>query len=375
MGFAGSGQAGVPKPRSQAGKFNPPIGEEVPMRSRSAALPGLGTTFSGGLPGGISSALSEICPIQGDFYFIFYYLTVPSDHSRRVYQGVRVKHTVKDLLAEKRSRQTSGPFKYNTGTNSSQPSPYVQMSGAQVIPSYYGVRRPYLSDSDLPHCHSSKQYSADVYSPSMGSKSFGCDAPAISGYPHLFDPYIAETFGDFRAPTFPSGPSSIFTPQPLTPLIPPYPNEASHFLLRDSWESVQENGSQSETICDLQQMQTSPNDCPSQHHGNHALPDTDSASPAQYKSAGRNSNGPGPSSQPYSLYPLDEMHFGPGYPSTSAYGCAPFMTVTSELAAKSLHLTSEDSSDTPAPSMLDMSPWAKEEAGTSWPLYEVRRSY
>lgn len=29
--------------------------------------------------------------------------------SKRVYQGVRVKHTVKDLLAEKRSRQTNGP--------------------------------------------------------------------------------------------------------------------------------------------------------------------------------------------------------------------------------------------------------------------------
>lgn len=34
-------------------------------------------------------------------------MSVP-DYSKRVYQGVRVKHTVKDLLAEKRSRQTSG---------------------------------------------------------------------------------------------------------------------------------------------------------------------------------------------------------------------------------------------------------------------------
>lgn len=30
------------------------------------------------------------------------------DFSKRVYQGVRVKHTVKDLLAEKRSQQTNG---------------------------------------------------------------------------------------------------------------------------------------------------------------------------------------------------------------------------------------------------------------------------
>ncbi|KAK1786367.1 hypothetical protein P4O66_017601 [Electrophorus voltai] len=33
----------------------------------------------------------------------------PPEYSKRVYQGVRVKHTVKDLLAEKRSRQTGVP--------------------------------------------------------------------------------------------------------------------------------------------------------------------------------------------------------------------------------------------------------------------------
>lgn len=36
--------------------------------------------------------------------------SVPADFGKRVYQGVRVKHTVKDLLAEKRSRQSSGSF-------------------------------------------------------------------------------------------------------------------------------------------------------------------------------------------------------------------------------------------------------------------------
>lgn len=35
------------------------------------------------------------------------FASVSGDFSKRVYQGVRVKHTVKDLLAEKRSRQTS----------------------------------------------------------------------------------------------------------------------------------------------------------------------------------------------------------------------------------------------------------------------------
>lgn len=46
-------------------------------------------------------------------------LSFSPDYSKRVYQGVRVKHTVKDLLAEKRSRQTSGP-RYSVSTISSK---------------------------------------------------------------------------------------------------------------------------------------------------------------------------------------------------------------------------------------------------------------
>lgn len=52
-------------------------------------------------------------------FFIFFLLCL--DYSKRVYQGVRVKHTVKDLLAEKRSRQTNGP-RYSVSTTSSKPS-------------------------------------------------------------------------------------------------------------------------------------------------------------------------------------------------------------------------------------------------------------
>ncbi|XP_072094938.1 POU domain class 2-associating factor 2 [Mobula birostris] len=300
---------------------------------------------------------------------------VPSEHSKRVYQGVRVKHTVKDLLAEKRSRQSNVPFKYNTGTNSSQSSAYVQMPGSHVIPSYYGVRRPYLSDSDLPHCPSSKHYSADVYSSSLSSKSFGCEPPAVTGYQHLLDPYITETFGDYRTPTFPSATSSIFAPQPLAPLIPPFPNESPHFLLRDSWDSVQENVNHGSAICDtLQQMQATAANCQSQHHGNHSMPDTESASSSQYKNVARNSGEPSQSSQ-LPLHPMEEMHFSSGYPVTSAYGCAPFMTVSSELATKTIHLSSEESADTTPSSLIDMSSWAKEDGSTGWPLYEVRRTY
>lgn len=41
--------------------------------------------------------------------FLVLYTIFFAEYSKRVYQGVRVKHTVKDLLAEKRSRETSGP--------------------------------------------------------------------------------------------------------------------------------------------------------------------------------------------------------------------------------------------------------------------------
>ncbi|XP_038635813.1 uncharacterized protein C11orf53 homolog [Scyliorhinus canicula] len=302
--------------------------------------------------------------------------TVHTEHSKRVYQGVRVKHTVKDLLAEKRSRQTNVSFKYNTGTNSSQTPAYVQMSGSHVIPSYYGVRRPYLSDLELSHCQSSKQYTADVYSSSLGGKSLGCDPPGISGYQSLFDPYLPEPFGDYRASTFSSGANSIFTPQVPPPLIPSFPNESAHFLLRDSWDSVPDSINQGEAICNsLQQMQASVTNCHASHDSSHSLPGPDSTSPPQYRHTNRNNSMSSQGPQPYPLHPLEEMHFDPSYQSASGYGCPPFMTVPSELAAKVIHLSSEESSDIPTPSMLDASSWAKEDTSTTWPLYEVRRTY
>lgn len=57
------------------------------------------TKSSGPLPKDISQRPGTVAPPRMD--------SVPGDYSKRVYQGVRVKHTVKDLLAEKRSRQTS----------------------------------------------------------------------------------------------------------------------------------------------------------------------------------------------------------------------------------------------------------------------------
>ncbi|XP_027436946.1 uncharacterized protein C11orf53 homolog isoform X2 [Zalophus californianus] len=73
--------------------------------------------------------------------------SVPGDYSRRVYQGVRVKHTVKDLLAEKRSRQTSNS-RFNEACEvpspwsfSIQPAPQLLLTTMSEKPKVYqGVR-------------------------------------------------------------------------------------------------------------------------------------------------------------------------------------------------------------------------------------------
>ncbi|XP_017593856.1 PREDICTED: uncharacterized protein C11orf53 homolog [Corvus brachyrhynchos] len=56
--------------------------------------------------------------------------SVPADFGKRVYQGVRVKHTVKDLLAEKRSRQSSGSR--FSGSTSTVQSPFGQVPEADL---------------------------------------------------------------------------------------------------------------------------------------------------------------------------------------------------------------------------------------------------
>nr|XP_061790087.1 POU class 2 homeobox associating-factor 2-like [Nerophis lumbriciformis] len=135
-----------------------------------------------------------------------------TEYSKRVYQGVRVKHTVKDLLAEKRSRQTNGP-RYS-GDPSSPPS-LVHLSGSHILPNYYGMRRPFMSDADL--SPSTKQFS---------------EPASLGGYQSwsFMDSYYPDTFNDQR--TFSTSGGS-FLPSSL---MPPLAGESSHFYLRDSWE-------------------------------------------------------------------------------------------------------------------------------------------
>ncbi|XP_075459277.1 POU domain class 2-associating factor 2 [Ascaphus truei] len=284
--------------------------------------------------------------------------TVPTDFNKRIYQGVRVKHTVKDLLAEKRSRQTTGS-RLHGSTNASQ-TPFVQMSSSPALSGYYGVRRSFLPESEF---HATKQYSNDLYSSSLGSKSLTCDPTSIQGYPPLLDPYFTESIGDYRTTSITSGSGSLFSASSLPPLLPHFSGDPSHYLLRDSWEqTVPDAINQLDVLCpDTSQTVSSSTSCLTPESGG-----------AHYRSSSRGSSTQG--TQSYSLHALDDVHYSTSFPATSSYSFSPIMTVTSELTPKMIHhLSAEDSTETN--SLQDNSAWPKDEANTVWGPYELRRNY
>ncbi|KAK0144134.1 hypothetical protein N1851_017509 [Merluccius polli] len=308
------------------------------------------------------------------------------EYSKRVYQGVRVKHTVKDLLAEKRSRQTSGP-RYSGGATT--PPSFVQMSGSHMLPSYYGMRRPYISDSD--YCPSSaKQFTADIYGSGMGSKALGCDPSSVSGYSSLIDCYYPETFGDYRSATaaFSTTAASSIFPSIPSSLLTPFGGETSHLFLRETWDqSAPEPLSQvGDGLCpdglstvvgvtSASVTSPEPEGSPAHQHQHQ-----------QYRSPSHGSSAMGPSSSstasPYALHTLEDVHYHPlstsSYPPSSpSFSCSPYMSGTvGDLASKMAPLAPEEAeshrglashSDAHHPS------WAKEDAGSSWSSYEIRR--
>ncbi|XP_068601903.1 POU domain class 2-associating factor 2 [Brachionichthys hirsutus] len=297
-------------------------------------------------------------------------LYVSVDYSKRVYQGVRVKHTVKDLLAEKRSQQTSGP-RYSGG--SSTPPSFVPMTGSHMLSSYYGMRRPTISDADF--CSSTKQFSPDVYSTTLVGKPLGCDPSTVAGYSSLIDGYYPETFGDYRSATaFSSSGGSYLSPSALSALLPPFGGETSHYFLRDSWEqSVPDSASQVEALCpDSLASSSIPPSMPS--------PETP-GSPSQYRSPSRGTS-MGSGSQPYTLHTLEDTHYHPlttssSYPIPSAsFSGPPYMSSpVSELVSRIVTEEATDSHASLAPNEDAHSCWPKEDGGSIWSSYEIRRAY
>ncbi|XP_065136227.1 POU domain class 2-associating factor 2 [Paramisgurnus dabryanus] len=275
--------------------------------------------------------------------------------SKRVYQGVRVKHTVKDLLAEKRSRQTNGP--HYTGVSTPQ-SPFVQMTGSHMLPSYYGMRRPFITDE---FCSSTKPFPSDVYPSALTGKSLSCDTGCMSGYSSLIDSYYPESFGDYRSSPFSSGGSTIFSSSALSSLLPTYSGDPSHYLLRDSWEPTG-----TEAVDGLCGDGLTP--VPLSASGSLVNPET--TSPTQFRSSSRGSSMT--SSQSYSLHSLDEINYHSSFqPTSGSFASASFMT---EPATKLPALPSDDNPSA-HPALSNSLGWAKEDTASTWSQYEVRRAF
>ncbi|KAJ7996188.1 hypothetical protein DPEC_G00234460 [Dallia pectoralis] len=288
------------------------------------------------------------------------------EYSKRVYQGVRVKHTVKDLLAEKRQKQTSVP-RFNAGTSHSQPT-FVQMPGSHMLPGYYSMRRPYLTDSDF--SPSAKQYSSESYSSTLGGKALSYDHSTT--YPAYIDSYYSPEFGDYRGATaFTTGGGPLFPTSSLPHLLPPLPGESSHLLLRDSWEpSDGDSVSQGEVLCSEGPVPTTVSS---------GLASTDPDSPSLYRlipSRGGGSTLSLSGSQPYSLHPLEEVHYpsssyapSPSYPSSYTY----MVSSGESSGVKVSPVSSEDPSSGAVP--LSDASWVKDDGTSSWLPYEPRKAY
>ncbi|KAM6295728.1 POU domain class 2-associating factor 2 [Aegotheles albertisi] len=284
---------------------------------------------------------------------------VPTDFGKRVYQGVRVKHTVKDLLAEKRSRQSSGS-RFSGSTGAPQ-SPFVQMPGSPTTAGYYGVRRSFTTELDF---HNTKQFVSDVYSSPLGSKPFLCDSSATQGYPALLDPYLTDQYGDYRATSLTAGTSSFFSPSSVPPLLPSFTNDTAHFLLREPWEQTSPDSlSQLDGACsDPLQAVPASTSCLSSHESGGLSP---------YRSSGWTPAIPG--AQPYPLHPLEDVHYSPSYAAPSPCSFSSFTTVANEQSSRMSHLSPEQPSETPP--LQDDSAWAKEDGSPIWGTYEGRRTY
>ncbi|XP_047735375.1 POU domain class 2-associating factor 2 isoform X1 [Prionailurus viverrinus] len=284
---------------------------------------------------------------------------VTGDYSKRVYQGVRVKHTVKDLLAEKRSRQTSNS-RFNSGVSNS-PSPFAQMPGSPVTSGYYGIRRSFLSDSDF---HHTKQFANDVCT--SPAKPFPCESPAGQSHPALLDSYFPEPYVDHRPPPgLTPSTGSLFSASPLPPLLPPpFPGDPTHFVLRDSWEQTVPDG--------LSQADPVPADTPQTlPPSTGCLSQLESGTSTQHRSSSWGA--PLAGAQSYSLHALEDLYHVPGYPTPPPYPFTPFMTMSNDLPHKVVPLVPEEGVD--APSLQDPSSWTKEDGSMAWGSYECRRAY
>ncbi|XP_061449524.1 POU domain class 2-associating factor 2 [Rhineura floridana] len=284
--------------------------------------------------------------------------TVPVDYGKRVYQGVRVKHTVKDLLAEKRSRQTSNSWLNGSSTATTQSS-FIPLAGSPPVSGYYGVRRSLVADMDL---QSNKHLSSDACTSSLVAKPFAYESPAAQGYPSLLDAHFIDQYADPRTATVTSGASSLFGASSLAS----FPSDSAHFLTRDSWEQALPDSLGQADACPPDSLQVS-------SASTVCLSSPEPGISSQYRNPSWNS--PISGTQSYSFHALDDVHYATGYSAASPYPFSSFMTtMAGDLTPKMLQAASEESPDT-APLHNNGSLWPKEDGSPLWGTYECRRTY
>ncbi|XP_050839419.1 POU domain class 2-associating factor 2 [Serinus canaria] len=290
--------------------------------------------------------------------------SVPADFGKRVYQGVRVKHTVKDLLAEKRSRQSSGS-RFSGSTSTAQ-SPFGQIPGSPPMSGYYGVRRSFPAELDF---HGTKQFVSDAYPSPLGSRPFSCDSSVPQGHPARLEPYLSE-FGDHRAaaPPLPAPTSSFFSAPAVPPLLPSFPSDTGHFLLVSASPWLCPQGRLTPSKCGVQSgglrepwEQPSPESL--------GQPDSACSEPLQALPASSSCLSlPEPGAA--SPFRGSDTHYSPSYAATSPYSLSPL--VASEPSRMS-HLCPEPPLE--PPHLPEHSAWAKEDGSALWGTYEGRRTY
>lgn len=150
------------------------------------------------------------------------------------------------------------------------------------------------------------------------------------------------------------------------------------FLLqRDSWDqSGPEPVSQVEALCpdSLASVSVPP-----------SLPSPEPpGSPSQYRSHSRGSSlGPAPSSQPYTLHSLEDVHYHPlttsstyTAPPSSSFPCPPYMSSpVGDLVSKMVTEDAAEGHSGLSGGSDAHSSWPKEDGVSSWSPYEIRRTY
>ncbi|XP_071025719.1 POU class 2 homeobox associating-factor 2 [Oncorhynchus clarkii lewisi] len=237
------------------------------------------------------------------------------------------------------------------------------MPGSHMLPGYYSMRRPpYLTDSDF--SPSTKQYSSDPYSSALGGKALSFDH--TSTYPAYIDSYYTpESFGDYRGATaFSTSGGSLFPTSSLPHLLPPLPGESSNLLLRDSWEQSDGHSMSQDEV-----------PVPTTATSGLASPDTDS--PSLYRLIpGRSGGSTLSGSQPYSLHPLEEVHYpGASYSPSSSYPSSyTYLTSPGETSGVKVSPVPSEDPGSVAVTLSDAS-WAKDDGTGSWLPYEPRKAY